>query len=114
MNEHFLSAVAGKLEPGPAEQLLRDIASSSAQRDGDFVRIKLHGYARPEYTGHSSLPFEGRLRDCRDGPLRVLVNIDQNCRLLELEFVWWEHSSAGPPDWTTLEIVPEPQARALR
>jgi hypothetical protein len=42
------------------------------------------------------------------GQMSVLVNLDQNDRLLEVEFIRWESLTSAAPDWSTLSIVPEP------
>jgi hypothetical protein len=54
------------------------------------------------------LPFEGEMRAADGGPMTVLVNIDQNKRLLEVEFIYWESVGGLAPDWSTLSIVPKP------
>jgi hypothetical protein len=36
--------------------------------------------------------------------MSVLVNVDQNQRLLEVEFIYWESLSSVAADWSTLTI----------
>ncbi len=76
-------------------------------QDGDFLAISLSEYVRSEYLGHRNLPFEGEMRDVDGGPMSVLVNMDQNDRLLSVEFIFW-NGYETTPDWSTLTIVPEP------
>lgn len=38
----------------------------------------------------------------------MLVNMDQNDRLLAVEFIRWESLPSVAPDWSTLTVVPEP------
>lgn len=58
--------------------------------------------------GHQNLPFEGKMRATDGGCVSVLVNMDENDRLLAVEFVYWESSSGVPLDWPTLKVVSEP------
>jgi hypothetical protein len=67
----------------------------------------LPGYERLAYQGHRNLPFEGKMRDVEGGAMTVLVNMDQNDRLLSVEFIFWENNDVGP-DWATLTVVSEP------
>ena len=47
------------------------------------------------------------MRDSDSGEMSVLVNMDQNDRLLAMEFVFWENEGVAL-DWSTLTIVTEP------
>ena len=104
----LLDAIAGKLPPADAESLRHDIRVASVTPEGDFLAVELPEYVRPEYRGHHNLPFEGRMRAVDGGAMTVLVNMDQNDRLLEVEFIRWESLSDVAPDWSTLTIVPKP------
>jgi hypothetical protein len=44
--------------------------------------------------------------------MTLLVHVDQNERLLEVEFIYWESIGGRAPDWSTLSIVPKPPMRA--
>ncbi len=106
---HFLSDIANKLDPETAHQLRNDILLAWCHQVGDFLNIDLEGYSRPDYRGHSSLPYEGTVRDLDGGLVSLLANLDQNSRILELEFIWWENDSDAGIDWATLSIVSEPR-----
>jgi hypothetical protein len=101
----FIELVAERLGENERRVLLRDVAEATATVDGDFLRVDLRGYDRPPYVGHRNLPFEGKLRDVHGGAVSALVNIDQNDRLLEIEFIWWEKAGGTTLDWSTLEIA---------
>lgn len=103
----FLEGVAEKLPTENSERLRYDIQIARVTPDGDFLTVVLPGYSRPEYRGHHNLPFEGKMRDMEGGPMSVLVNMDENDRLLAVEFIFWDSYDVAP-DWTTLTIVPEP------
>ena len=108
LNEHvFLEGVAEKLTPEIRERFRDDVQMAKVRKDGDFLEVDLPGYERPDYRGHRNLPFEGKMRDLEGGAMSVLVNMDQNYRLLSVEFIFWE-SDGVLPDWTTLTVVPEP------
>ena len=47
------------------------------------------------------------MRDSDSGEMSVLVNMDQNDRLLAMEFIFGENEGVAL-DWSTLTIVPEP------
>jgi len=104
----FLEAVAQKLPADEREHLLRDIQNAFVRQEGDFLLFDLPGYARPSYRGHHNLPFEGKMCAADGGAMSVLVNMDENDRLLALEFIRWESSAGVAPDWSTLTIVSEP------
>jgi hypothetical protein len=104
----FLEGVAKKLSAPDCERLCRDIHEARVTPNGDFLDVELPRYERPDYLGHHNLPFEGKMHDDEGGLMCLLVNMDQNDRLLALEFIWWENSIAVAPDWSTLEIIPEP------
>lgn len=103
----FLEGVAAALPTGHAERLRQDIRAARVTRNGDFLDVDLPHYQRPEYRGHRNLPFEGKMSDAEGGAMSVLVNMDENDRLLAVEFIWWENSIAVAPDWSTLKIIPE-------
>jgi hypothetical protein len=103
----FLEAVAAQLPPGASDRLRRDLQIAQVRLDGDFLEVDLPGYERPDYEGHRNLPFEGKMRDSEGGAMSVLVNMDQNGRLLAVEFIFWE-SAGVAPDWATMAVVPEP------
>lgn len=42
------------------------------------------------------------------GLISALVNMDQNERLLEIEFIYWDDGKGVTPDWSTLSIGSEP------
>lgn len=104
----FLEAVAEKLPAEDGERLRSDLRIARVAEDGDFLVVDLPGYRRPDYEGHRNLPFEGKMRAADGGAVSVLVNMDQNDRLLSVEFINWESDSSVPPDWQTLAVVPEP------
>jgi hypothetical protein len=119
MNEHrsrpffyeeraFLKGVAAKLPPKDGECLRHGLQIATGRLDGDFLLVNLPGYERPDYKGHHNLPFEGKMRAADGGAMTVLVNMDQNGRLLAVEFIRWESLGSVAPDWSTLSIVPEP------
>ena len=103
----FLEGVAEKLPSESSERFRHDVQMARVRPDGDFLSVHLPGYERPDYRGHRNLPFEGKMRDVEGGAMTVLVNMDQNDRLLSVEFIFWEGNDVVP-DWTTLTIVPEP------
>jgi len=103
----FLEGVAEKLPPESSERFCHDIQMAQVRPDGDFLDVDLPGHQRPDYRGHRNLPFEGKMRDVEGGAMTVIVNMDQNDRLLSVEFIFWEDDGVVP-DWTTLTIVPEP------
>lgn len=49
------------------------------------------------------------MQDVEGGAMSVLVNVDQNHRLLEVEYIFWENYDVQP-DWSSLEVVPETSA----
>ncbi|MDP9414936.1 MAG: hypothetical protein M3Q08_12825 [Pseudomonadota bacterium] len=100
--------MAEKLPAKNGERLRHDLQIARVTPDGDFLLVDLPGYERPEYRGHHNLPFEGKMRAADGGAMSVLVNMDQNDRLLAVEFIRWESLSSVAPDWSTLTIVPEP------
>jgi hypothetical protein len=102
----FVRQVAERLPEPEREQLLVDLARGVVSKEGDFLAVEIGNYDRPEYAGHSSFPFEGKLTDLTGEPVSILLNTDQNDRLLEIEFVWWASPSGTELDWSTLEIVP--------
>jgi hypothetical protein len=104
----FLEKIAEKLPNDTGERLRADLTVARVIEDGDYLQVELAGYERPDYIGHMNLPFEGKLLDVRGGPVTLLVNIDQNERLLEVEIIWWESESGAPLDWPTLEIIETP------
>lgn len=76
--------------------------------EGDFLHVELRGYERPDYGGHQNLPYEGKLQDAHGEPVSILVNIDQNERLLEVETIWWASESGTSLNWSTLEVIATP------
>jgi hypothetical protein len=101
----LIELVAERLDDDARKALLRDAAEATVTVDGDFLRLGLKDYDRPPYVGHSNLPWEGKLRDVLGGAVSALINIDQNDRLLEIEFVWWENEGGTTMDWSTLEVA---------
>lgn len=101
----FLKEIAKKLPKDAGERLLADMSVAQVFAENDFLKVELRDYERPDYVGHRNLPFEGKLRDVRGGPVSILVNIDQNERLLEVETIWWESESGTVLDWSALEII---------
>ena len=105
--QSFLHKVVEKLPADESRSLMRDIKDAiSVTEEGDFVGVELRDYRRPGYAGHRNLRWEGKLYDKDGGPVSVLVNLDQNERLLELEYIWWSSPSGTHLDWSTQEIVP--------
>lgn len=104
----FLHKIANKLPKDTGERLLADMSVARVIDKGDFLKVELNGYERPAYVGHRNLPFEGKLRDVSGGAVSILVNIDQNERLLEVENIWWDSESGNVLDWSTLEIIATP------
>ena len=104
----FLERVAATLPPGDADRLRQDALAARVTPNGDFLEVELPHYQRPDFQGHRNLPFEGEMRDAVGGAMSVLVNMDNNDRLLAVEFIWWENSSAAAPDWSTLKIIQQP------
>jgi hypothetical protein len=104
----FLEQIADKLPKNTGQSLRADMSVAQVIDDGDFIKVELSGYERPAYVGHRNLPFEGKLRDVLGGALTILVNFDQNERLLEIEMIWWNSESGTAPDWRTLEIIAAP------
>jgi hypothetical protein len=104
----FLEALASKLPANDGESLRYDLQIARVTLDGDFLHVDLPGYERPEYSGHDNLPVEGKMRAADGGAMSVLVNMDQNDRLLAVEFIRWESLSSVPPDWSTLTIISQP------
>lgn len=102
--EMLIKLVAERLPEASRQQLLSDMANGLVRDEGDFVRVELANYKRPEYRGHRNLPFEGRLYDVDGQPVSVLLNIE-NERLLEIEFIWWSSPNGTELDWSTLQIV---------
>jgi hypothetical protein len=83
----FLKKIAEKLPKDKGERLLADMSGARVIEEGDFLKVNLSGYERPDYVGHRNLPFEGKMQDVRGEPVSILVNIDQNERLLEVETI---------------------------
>jgi hypothetical protein len=108
----FLESMADKLPLRECERLRHDIEIARVIVDRDFLLIDLPGYERPEHKGQRSLAFEGEMRAADGGPMTLLVHVDQNERLLEVEFIYWESIGGRAPDWSTLSIVPKPPMRA--
>ncbi|HEX8311205.1 MAG TPA: hypothetical protein VF614_07815 [Chthoniobacteraceae bacterium] len=104
----FLERVAEKLTADGGERLRHDLHIAQVTTNGDFLLVNLPGYERPEYRGHRNLQFEGRMLDTYGGAMSVLVNMDQNDRLLAVEFISWEGGGPASPDWSTLAIEAEP------
>lgn len=104
----FLEKIVEKLPKDAQEYMRADLSVALAIEEGDFLEVDLRGYDRPDYVGHRNLPFEGKLRDVRGGLVSILVNIDQNERLLAVEFIWWDSESNTILDWPTLEIIATP------
>jgi hypothetical protein len=101
----LIDLVAERLDENTRKALLRDAAEATVTVDGDFLLFELRDYDRPPYVGHSNLPMEGKLRDVHGGAVSALINTDQNGRVLEIEFVWWENEGGTALDWSTLEIA---------
>lgn len=101
----FLEKIVENLPKEEGERVLADLAVARVVENGDFLEVELGGYVRPDYVGHRNLPVEGRLLDGNGEPVSILVNIDQNKRLLALEFIWWNSDSGTTLNWSTLEIV---------
>jgi hypothetical protein len=101
----LIDLVAEQLDENQRTALLRDVAAATVTPEGDFLNVDLRDYDRPPYVGHHNLPFEGKLKDIRGGMVSVLINIDQNDRLLELEFIWWENEGGTALDWSTLDVA---------
>lgn len=110
----FLEGVAEKLPPKDRVRLSHDLQIATVRLDGDFLFVDLPGYERPEYRGHHNLPFEGKMSAADGGAMTVLVNMDQNERLVAVEFIRWESLSSVAADWSTLSIVPEPPMGASK
>lgn len=89
----FLEKIVEKLPKDAGKRLLADMSIAHVIEDGDFLQVGLSGYERPDYAGHQNLPVEGELQDVRGEPVSILVNIDQNERLLALEVIWWGSES---------------------
>ncbi len=106
MERQLLEKVAERLPQEAGERLLSDMSVAVVAQAGDFLQVELTDYERPQYTGHSNLSFEGKLNDTTGGPVSILVNVDQNDRLLEIETIWWSSDNGTDLDWHTLEIVP--------
>ena len=107
----FLEQIVEKLPKDTGERLLADMNAAQVTENGDFLEVELTGYERPDYMGHQNLPFEGKLMDVRGEPVSILVNIDQNERLLEVETIWWNSESGTVLNWSTLEIIATPQIK---
>ena len=101
----FLEKIVEKLPRDTGERLLADITVARVTENGDFLEVELRGYERPDYIGHQNLPVEGKLKDVRGEPVSILVNIDQNKRLLAVEIIWWTSDSGTILNWSTLEII---------
>ena len=110
----FLEAVAAKLAEREAARLRHDVRLAQVTLHGDFLLVDLPGYERADYRGHHNLPFEGEMEAADGGRMSLLVNMDQNDRLLALEFIRWESPSDVAPDWSTLAIIPEPPIGASK
>ena len=110
----FLEGVAAKLSEREAARLRQDFQMAQVTPDGDLLLVDLPGYERADYRGHRNLPFEGKMSAADGGPMSLLVNMDENDRLLALEFIRWESPSDVAPDWSTLAIVPEPPMGASK
>ena len=104
----FLEKIVEKLPKDMGNRLLADMSVARVIEDGDFLQVTLSGYERPDYEGHQNLPFEGKLMDVRGEPVSILVNIDQNERLLEVETIWWNSESGTALNWSTIEIITTP------
>ena len=109
LEREFLEKITEKLPKDKGERLRADLSVARVVEDGDFLQVELTGYKRPDYVGHMNLPFEGKLQDVLGGLVSLLVNIDQNQRLLELEIIWWDSESGTILDLSTLEIIATPQ-----
>ncbi|MGB5077104.1 MAG: hypothetical protein WBO17_06465 [Sphingorhabdus sp.] len=107
----FLEQIVEKLPKDTGERLLADMTVAQVTENGDFLEVELRGYERPDYVGHQNLPVEGKLMDVRGEPVSILVNIDQNERLLEIETIWWNSESGTVLNWSTLEIIATPQIK---
>lgn len=104
-NEQLLiKLVAERLPEDAGQRLISDMASGLVLEEGDFLRVELPNYKRPDYAGHENLPFEGKLYDVRGEPVSIFLNTE-NDRLLELEFVWWSSPKGTELDWSTLQVV---------
>jgi hypothetical protein len=110
----FLEGVAAKLSETEAARLRQDLQMAQVAPEGDFLLVDLLGYERPDYRGHHNLPFEGKMSAADGSPMSLLVNMDQNDRLLALEFIRWESPSSVAPDWSTLTVVPKPPMGASK
>ncbi len=86
----FLEAVIEKLSVNAAQRIESDIRIAQVVPEGDFLSVNLPGYERPDYKGHYNLPVEGKMRAADGGAVSVLVNMDENDRLLAVEFIYWE------------------------
>ena len=104
----FLEKIVEKLPKDMGNRLLADMSVARVIEDGDFLQVTLSSYERPDYAGHQNLPFEGKLLDVRGEPVSILVNIDQNERLLEVETIWWNSESGTALNWSTIEIITTP------
>lgn len=107
----FFEKLVSNLSPEVGERLRYDVSIAEVRAQGDFLMIDLFGYDRPQYRGHRSLSHEGMMRDVHGGAVSVLVNVDQNNRLLEVEMIYWEADQPTKLEWSTLAIIAEPPLR---
>lgn len=104
---NVITRISEKLGEREREQLLNDMEHASVNpvsEDGSLVEFEISGNEHPPYRGHSLYPVEGKLRDSDGAELCVLLNADENGRLLALEIIRWSTGDLLAPDWGTLEL----------
>lgn len=85
-------------------QILRDLAGLSVQSviaDGEVIAFEIEGYERPPYIGQYDLEVDAQVVDSDGAVIGIVLYMDQNGRLLELEYIRWDWQKIQDPQWDT-------------
>ncbi|MDG3439367.1 DUF6984 family protein [Nitrospirillum amazonense] len=99
---------AERLDPGKRQILIQDMENAvveSTRANGEVIKLRINGYARPSYHGQHSYSPGGVLLDADHTEIEVVLYADENDRLLELEFIRREEGDIIEPQWNTLRFL---------
>jgi hypothetical protein len=105
--QNLITRFAEKLNENKRSQLLVDAAHATAKEvstDGSRILFNIADYRRPSYHGQHSVGVDGRMLDADNAELSVCLYVDENGRLLELEFIRWDPTDLLSPQWSTLQV----------
>jgi hypothetical protein len=103
----LIEAIVDALPTSLRRLVALDLGSSMIEQvNPGRSRFVFHidGYERPAYRGQHPVPVEGTMKDQDGAELHVLLHLDENDRLLELEFVRWVGGPVLGPLWPSFEL----------